>query len=63
MADHVQAARAAFDRMRNSLVARGLLDREYRLTPAGNAYVDDLIAELRGAAGSQSSREPERWAA
>lgn len=63
MADQVKNARAAFDRMRNSLVARGLLDCEYRLTPSGNAYVDDLIAELKSAAGSQPSGQPERSAA
>jgi hypothetical protein len=47
MADPVQAARTAFNSMRESLVARGLLDCEYRLTAAGNAYADKLIAERK----------------
>jgi hypothetical protein len=63
MADPVQAARSAFDTMRESLVARGPLDREYRLTAAGNAYVDEIIAEQKAAIARSSCSMPERWAA
>lgn len=63
MADPVRAARMAFDRMRNNLVARGLLDDGYRLTPAGNAYVDDIIAERKVEIARRSGSQPERWAA
>jgi hypothetical protein len=63
MADPVQAARTAFDTMRESLVVRGLLDREYRLTAAGNAYVDEIIAERKAEIARRSCGIPERWAA
>lgn len=35
-----------FEAMRASLVERGLIDAEYRLTPAGFEYTEDLIARL-----------------
>lgn len=36
----------AFLAMQASLVARGLLTSEHRLTAAGNDYVDDLLESL-----------------
>lgn len=36
----------AFLAMRADLVDRGLLTGEFRLTPAGHAHVDALVAEL-----------------
>lgn len=63
MADHARAAYAAFSLMRENLLARGLLDSEYRLTAAGHAYVDDIIAERKAAIARRSSSCPERWAA
>ena len=36
-----------FDAMRANLIKRGLLDPERRLTPAGHAYVDNLIRDLK----------------
>lgn len=36
----------SFDAMRASLVERGLLSADFKLTPAGHAHADVLIAEL-----------------
>jgi len=63
MSDPAQVARTAFETMRGSLVARGLLDREYRLTAAGNAYVDELVAERKDEIARRSRNMPERCAA
>lgn len=38
---------SAFDTMRASLVARGLIGADGCLTAAGMAYTDDLMATLR----------------
>ncbi|MBD3728733.1 MAG: hypothetical protein IE933_03425 [Sphingomonadales bacterium] len=38
-----------FDAMRASLVARGLLGADYRLTDAGNRHVEAIKDELAGA--------------
>lgn len=35
-----------FDRMRSRLVDAGLLDAGFNVTPAGDAYTDELLAEL-----------------
>jgi hypothetical protein len=37
-----------FLKMRARLQTRGLIDAEFRLTPAGHAYGDELLARLRG---------------
>jgi len=48
--------------MRAELVERGLLDDEHRLTRAGHAHVDSLIAELAEAeAPPFPLRHPVRW--
>jgi hypothetical protein len=36
-----------FQQMRASLLTRGLIDAAFRLTPAGHAYCDELLAALR----------------
>lgn len=38
---------SGFERMLGNLVERGLIDAHGRTTPAGEAYTDRLIAELR----------------
>lgn len=36
-----------FERMRANLVARGLIDAGFRITPAGTAYAGEIIRDLR----------------
>ncbi len=54
-----------FHAMRADLVARGLIEpnsNRDRLTVAGNAYVDALLADLRAAdAPAPPSKPPVRW--
>ena len=45
-----------FEVMRASLVTRGLLTADFRLTEAGNAHAEQLIADLGNA------KEDEVWA-
>lgn len=52
----------AFIAMRADLVARGLIDREYRLTAAGHAHVRALLIELpRRTAPCDPARRRVRW--
>lgn len=50
-----------FHAMRAGLVAHGLIDAEYRLTPAGNAHVDALLVKLRAEAPSAPAAPRVRW--
>ena len=39
----------SFARMRASLVERGLIDEQHRLTAAGRTYTDELLEQLKAA--------------
>lgn len=49
---------ASFLAMRGALVERGLVDGEFRLTAAGQAYVDKLIERLMDAPDPTPPRKP-----
>jgi hypothetical protein len=45
-----------FPALRQSLLERGLIDAEHRLTPAGNVYVDEMLRELPRVVGVRRGR-------
>lgn len=52
---------SGFEAMKADLVARGLIDREGRVTPAGDAYTDQLIADLKSAELPAPPVVPVQW--
>lgn len=50
-----------FQRMKDDLIARGMIDVDGRVTPAGAAYTDRVIAELKTAAATEPSGRAVAW--